>query len=435
MIEMEEVFNEMQAMRSRAKAFLNGRKSEDLSDAEFDVLQEISGNNYFDHRIPEHRKIIENRKIFDMREEYIKQANNRSNIGSEDYDLGLNLRIINETITFTGVLATKWVDNDLYQHLVSMTALVHNSRKLQIIQDEAAIIADPDEVDMPEASINGRGVALYGRYAYDLNLDVTLDLREYDSIYLRPCFSFYFALKLSQLEFHYIDDFLAYQLKETFKGNSTLFNRFLTLLIRQKVQIHTESPEKDYQNRPVLTNEQEESVKEWIEFNKEKTHFSNDIADKAIVNERLGEDKKDDSSTQPNTYQIIHGNFSPIQISHYFSLLGELTNRKGQPLLNNEGVKKLQKMGLALPIHDTFDKIQLNVPKREKNLIYYYFYKLWEKNSEAKNAGKERYAKFIQTIFLDFDDIKLESAKQALRDYDVSATFKAQIVKRLSEMK
>ena len=81
-----------------ARLFLNGRNPNDLSDEEFDQLQEISGNNFLDKRNPEHVQMMTNDLIFDARKAYLEKANDRSKVGALDWDLGLNIRNINKGV-------------------------------------------------------------------------------------------------------------------------------------------------------------------------------------------------------------------------------------------------------------------------------------------------------------------------------------------------
>ena len=92
-------FSQMMAERfENAHSFLNGRDSHDLSDEEFDQLQEISGNNFLDKRNPEHVQMMTNDLIFDAREAYLEKVNDRSKVGALDWDLGLNIRNINKGV-------------------------------------------------------------------------------------------------------------------------------------------------------------------------------------------------------------------------------------------------------------------------------------------------------------------------------------------------
>lgn len=95
-------------------------------------------------------------------------------------------------------------------------------RKLHFPIRTARAIADPDEPTMSEQSMNERGVIIFGGYACDLNLEVTLDKREHDDIHLRGAFSLFFALRLSQIDIMRIMSFLDYQLDKTFKGEFRL---------------------------------------------------------------------------------------------------------------------------------------------------------------------------------------------------------------------
>jgi hypothetical protein len=341
---IDKVIEEMQAKRNRATAFLNGRNPYDLSDKEFAKLQKISGNNYFDKRNPEHVKTMENRKIFDEREEYLKKVNDRTKIGADDYEFGLNIRDINRYVVSLAELALNWADDRLCCCLVNNTVFVHDRRKLQIPWEHGEIIAEPDEIEMSEESMNYRGVTRWGQYAYDLDLDVTLDLREYNDSFMREVFSFYFALKLSQVAFHSIDDFLNYQLIETFKGDFGLCSRFLTLLMRQKITMpYKDSKKAEYSDKELLEVERVESVKEWLEFQKQKPILTNNSLITPIVEQDETTILKE-NDLSPIVVKKIYGKLSPQKIEQFLGLLGDLRNKKGNTLLESKDVKALQKI-------------------------------------------------------------------------------------------
>ena len=198
---IEKIEQQHQENKRKGELFLKGRGLSELSKAEFEELQKMTNNFYLDPFAPEGKQIIINRQIFREREEYLKIHNERSEIDSDiDAWYGLNLYSILRDVDYIGSIAKAYNSNSFYFRIVSDLAFIHYMRKLHFPIRTARAIADPDEPTMSEQSMNERGVIIFGGYACDLNLEVTLDKREYDDIHLRGAFSLFFALRLSQIE-------------------------------------------------------------------------------------------------------------------------------------------------------------------------------------------------------------------------------------------
>ncbi|MEZ4942148.1 MAG: hypothetical protein R3D58_14815 [Saprospiraceae bacterium] len=99
----------------------------------------------------------------------------------------------------------------------------------------------------------------------------------------------------------------------------------------------------------------------------------------------------------------IPGKLATGQIHRFFDFLHEQSGSSKKPFLPKSEVEKLKLIGLRLPKAASFHRFHLNLNNREKGIIYYCFYKLWECNTEAKNSGREYYARFLQAWFDNFD--------------------------------
>jgi hypothetical protein len=260
---LKERQKKMSDAHQKAEALINGRDLLDLNDDELDILKEIRGDNFLDPRNEEHKRIIDNRKIFYEREKYLKIYNNRVEIDYEvDGWYGLNLHAILRGVNYIGSIANEYQKNSFYFHIVSDLAFIHDMRKLYFDVENAKALANPDESTMSDSSMNDRGYILYGTHAYDLNLEVTIDKREYDDMHLRDAFCFFFALKLSQIELMHLERFLDYQLKVTFESDFVKFKSFLTpLLIQYKIKKFDAF---DNDEREIITSDLADLVKDWL---------------------------------------------------------------------------------------------------------------------------------------------------------------------------
>jgi hypothetical protein len=257
---LEEMQRERQEEDEKAHQFLAGREVADLTDDELNQLFEIT-DNFFDPRNPEHRAIQENRRIYHEWEDYLKTVNDRSHIDSTDMDneFGLNMSIINREFYHQPQLAGLYNGDDFLFKLQSNTAYAYDHRKLNMHPSIAYAVADPDELITDDERAASYGVMFYGSYAYDMTLDVTLDLTDYD--WESRVFSLYFALKASKFNFVEVGKFLEYQLKQTFKGDFRKFKVFLKALMRQyrTIEIGTSI------EREVISQDLTDTINEWLE--------------------------------------------------------------------------------------------------------------------------------------------------------------------------
>ena len=253
--------------------FLNGRDISELTNEELDALKEILGDNFLDPRNNEHQQIIKNRKAYQIWEDYLKDVNDRSQISHLDSEYGLDIHNINRYYYNISAIALDDTGNDPFlDKLRDSTVFIHDSRLIQIPHEIAKAVANPDESDMSDESMNIRGVIYWGSFAYDLKLHLTIDKREYEN--LRSTFCLYFALKMSQVELMDIDIFLDYQLEVTFDNNLAEFTRFLTLLIRSYDIIELEKSTLDKKQesiketvrKDILSEKLIRSVNEWIQL-------------------------------------------------------------------------------------------------------------------------------------------------------------------------
>lgn len=366
---MFNVFKEMEDRRRRSNEFLNGRNAHELSDEEFDKLQEISENNYFDKRNPEHIEIMENREIFYEREEYLKIHNDRTETdrnADEDRWYGLNLYSIFRDIDYIGSIASKYPSHNFYFTIVSHLAFIHEMRKLHFRPEYAKAIADPDQATMSDDSMNGRGVIFYGRYAYDLNLEVTLDKREYDDMHLKDAFCLFFALRLSQIDIMHTATFLDYQLKVTFGSN---FEKFKSFLIPLSIKYKTiELSAFGKEEKEILTPEIVDIVKDWIRI-KTNANFL-----PPPTTEQEGE-------FLPENWRVIKGKLTPEQIKYILSFLYKETGNDtdGKAFLKETEFEELLKYGFAYPKEKRNQPFKLEIStKRTVKTIYYCFYCLYQ---------------------------------------------------------
>jgi hypothetical protein len=257
---LEEIQRERQEADEKAHQFLAGREVTDLTDGELNQLFEIT-DNFFDPRNPEHRAIQENRRICAEWEDYIKTVNDRSHIDSTDMDneFGLNMHIINREFYHQPQLAGPYNGDDFLLKLQSYTAFTYDHRKLRMHPSIAYAVADPDELISDDVRAASYGVMFFGSYAYDMTLDVTLDLTDYD--WDARTFSLYFALKASQINFVEVSKFLEYQLMQTFKGDFRKFKVFLKALMRQYRTIEVGTTIE----REVISQDLADTVNEWLD--------------------------------------------------------------------------------------------------------------------------------------------------------------------------
>lgn len=257
----------------KAIALLNGRDTSELNDEELDILKGIYGNNFLDPYNPEQKKIADNMKAYHAWENYLKVVNDRKQLSHLDNEFGLNIYYINSRYYSIGKIASDDTSNDPFlEKLRDETIFIHDKRRIQIPTEIAKAIAKPDEPDMTDEAMNSRGVIYWGGYAYDLNLYLTIDRREYENI--RQTFCFYFALKMSQVDLMDIDLFLDYQLEVNFDNNMSEFTRFLTLLIRryQAIDLEKNTFDKKHKfvketiHREIISEILSKSVNEWVQL-------------------------------------------------------------------------------------------------------------------------------------------------------------------------
>jgi hypothetical protein len=185
------------------------------------------------HAFPEQARILNNIEVFSLWEDFVKIANDRSHITDIDADreFGLNIHTINRHDYDRNRLAAYYNFDWFLFALQSKTPWVHDYRKLYILFRYAYAIAEPDQDISDEIGANSYGIMFYGARAYDMEMEVTLDLSDYE--YDAKRLVFFFALKTSYINLVEIPKFLAYQLRETFKGNPILFKSFLKALMLQ----------------------------------------------------------------------------------------------------------------------------------------------------------------------------------------------------------
>lgn len=417
---MDKVMEEMEARQNRTIEFLNGRNAHDLSDEEFDKLQEISGNNFFDKRNPEHIQIMKNREIFQNREDYLKIHNDRTEIDQnfdDDRWYGLNLHSILRGVDYIGAIASKYPYHNFYFTIVSSLAFIHDMRKLNFRAEYAKAIADPDQSTMSDEAMNSRGVIFYGRYAYDLNLEVTLDKREYNDMHLRDAFCLFFALRLSQIDLMHTTAFLDYQLSVTFEGEFEKFKSFLVpLSIKYKI---IELNAFGRENKEILTPEIVDIVKNWIDI-KSKTNFL------------PPPEAEQEDEFIPENWKVIKGQLSPEQIKYALSFLYKETGNDtdGKAFLTEVEVIELLKYGFAYPKEKRNAPFKLEIStKRTIKTIYYCFYRLYFA-LDKDYIDKDDIVNFLINNFVNFEIkdkaniyLNIKNLKPARMKFDIDTDY------------
>jgi hypothetical protein len=257
---LEEVQRKRQEADEKGHQFLAGREITDLTDDELNQLFEKT-DNFFDPRNPEHRAIQENRRIYEEWTAYVKTVNDRSHIESTDMDneFGLNMSCINRFYYYQSQLAGYYKDDDFLFKLQYSTAFAYDHRKLNMRPSIAYAVADPDELIDNDERAASYGVMFLGNSAYDITLDVTLDLSDYD--WDARTFSLYFALKASKISFVEVSKFLEYQLEQTFKGDLGKFKIFLKALIRQYRTFEFGDAK-----REIISQDLSDMIHEWLDI-------------------------------------------------------------------------------------------------------------------------------------------------------------------------
>ncbi|MBK8966969.1 MAG: hypothetical protein IPM36_09875 [Lewinellaceae bacterium] len=97
--------------------------------------------------------------------------------------------------------------------------------------------------------------------------------------------------------------------------------------------------------------------------------------------------------------EAIPGKLTTGQIHRFFDFFYEQSGSSKKPFLPKSEVEKLKLIGLRLPKAAPFQRFHLNLNTREKGIIYYCFYKLWECNTEAKKWWPGVLCLFLQAWF------------------------------------
>jgi Caspase domain len=246
--------------------------------------------------------IIENGRISEEWDKHLEIVNDRSHIECWDTDreLGLNISCINRFYyNYLPQLASHFSGDWFLFKLQSSTAFIYDHRKLKIPKSMAYAVANPDElIETNEIAIS-YGFMSFGRFAYDMDLDVTLDLSDYKENI--DIFCLYFALKASQINLVKINRFLEYQLKQTFNDNFSQFRNFLKALMRQYKTIDVKGVSKE-----VITQDLADTIQDWLDV------FTPILPNPKVVRpeSKNMESNKNNNMTNegfPNGYALIIG--------------------------------------------------------------------------------------------------------------------------------
>jgi hypothetical protein len=106
---------------------------------------------------------------------------------------------------------------------------------------------------------------------------------------------------------------------------------------------YKDSKKAEYSDKELLEVERVESVKEWLEFQKQKPILTNNSLITPIVEQDETTILKE-NDLSPIVVKKIYGKLSPQKIEQFLGLLGDLRNKKGNTLLESKDVKALQKI-------------------------------------------------------------------------------------------
>jgi hypothetical protein len=356
-VAFEEEAKQREEVDAKGREFLAGRAVADLTDDELNQLLEIS-DNFFDPRNPEHRAMQENRRINEEWEDYLKTVNDRSHIDSTDMDneFGLNMSIINREYYHQPQLAGPYKGDDFLLKLQSYTAFTHDHRKLAMHPSIAYAVAEPDELIDNDEKAASYGVMFLGSFAYDMTLDVTLDLTDYD--WDASIFSLYFALKASKINFVKVSKFLEYQLAETFKGDFRKFKVFLKALMRQYRTIEVGLTAE----REVISQDLADTINEWIEVFAPVEPIKSTVAISNWQPDTVSVVKPREIHIQPEYLPYIAAKLQPYFSDEDFKILPSLL--EGQPTM---AVLTFTKGGAMLSyfLRQMHDKGIINSDKKE----------------------------------------------------------------------
>ena len=398
---MEKHQKEHEENYQKGEEYLNGRNTTELTKDEFDELQKITNNFYLNHFDSKQKQIINNREIYQERRKYLGIYNDRSTIGSDidtDRWYGLNLHIILREVNYIHKIASKYNAHNFYYHLISHLTFIHDTRKLYIEVEEAKAIANPDEPTMSDQSMYQRGVIFDGQYAYDLNLEVTLDKREYENINLKDAFSFFFALKLSQIDLMHLHSFLDYQLKVTFENDFVKFKAFLNPLLMEYKVIKLNAFFEEEQD--LLTTKIEDLVKDWL---------NDKVLKSFITPSRVQEEQNTEPIPLPPSWLSIplKKNYTHKDVLIFFSFLYKETggDPDGKTYMIKKDVEELFKYGLSYPNEAGKGKFVLNRHKSYRNeAVFFYCLSIFRNVFLDYHGNKRDLVTFLIRNFQTFKD-------------------------------
>lgn len=291
-------------------------------------------------------------------------------------------------------------DQSLVQSIQRHLLEVYNRRSLIFSPQHAFAIADPDETDQSEERLVYQGVLVFAAIAYDLRVPVVLN-RELDV----EQFDFFFALKLLKVPQMRMDDFLDFQMKTNFNGNSVLFTRFLRKLLRyvyEELSTLTHADILWY----VPTDGWKTSLEEWLDMTGvESRHQTNTKPDLKLASE--------DRASLPETKKPIQDDINAARFRRALNGLKAIKNKDNLPIISDDDLLYLKEQGPYINLGDTHQKIKLALTRNDKSKVYNFFHWLWDKFAEAKNRGITGYAEYLACYFQDFTGLQLRSLSKS----------------------
>lgn len=395
----EDIVRRHEELEKIEELFLNGRNIFDLAKEEFDELQKLTNNSYLSPFDPVQSQIITNREIYQEWSKYIAIQNNRQNIRSDvDKRLGINLRSILMGLGNIQTIVQEYLANNKFIcDIISDLAFVHDLRKVHINPHHAKAIAAPNFYTITDKELFYRGIINYGVFCYNLLMDLTLDKREYNSIHLKRPFCLFFALKLSQVDLMEINDFLDYQLKETFEENFIEFKSFLNpLLIRYRFN--------DFEGfkKEILNVEIVNIARDWLANQEHYYIFSNNSEKIEGQTRVLPLPLPENWTAIPIKEKYEHRN-----LLDFFSFLYKETggDPKHDTYMLKKDVEELFQYGLAYPNVEGHEKFVLNSSKSYRSeAVFFYCLSIFRANFLDYHGNKKDLVTFLIRNFQNFKD-------------------------------
>lgn len=250
----------------------------------------------------------------------------------------------------------------------------------------------------------------------DLKIPITLNLIDYEKDV--QIFSFFFALRLSQVDIMDTTAFLDYQLSITFKSDFAKFKSFLLALCIKYKNITLDAFEEE--NKQILTTEIVDLVKDWIDTN---TITLNNLK-MELPTKQLNLLEKPKIDKHEINHSIIE--FPKTELERFLNLFSCETNGSLDKIafFHHDEVKKLSNWGLNSVFKGEYIVVNFN-EKKKKGLFFYAFYLFYNAYEKEYNLTKDFISLYIQNTFDNFKSMPLNDIYKRLRgDNPPKHTFK-----------